>query len=643
MKNLTIILIGMLAFVTVNAQTPQFSWAKSFNGKGASTDSSSIQKIYEYDKSIYSVGTSDAYGTANDILLIKRDYKTGDTLWTRHYNGTANSDDQSVDMEINQSTGDIYVTGKSLGAGTGYDIVIIKYSANGVLGWAKRWNNSAFNGDDFPKDIGIDESGRIIISGYTYNKSNYWPYGDKNFLVLSYNSNGQLIDVWISSLLAYNSPNNNSTDLVGGAIVNGEQIFIAGEAMYGNVNNGFSRVFVCGLNTSGLGYSLNVNYYTCPPNTYCGYENIITTTFPLTSISTPDDLNYYNSMDVDNSKNVYLAFLYDTIYQNGTYYKIGIGKLNNNGRIVWNNKIGGQKKYTDLRVNRLKLDPNNLNIYAVGYEKNVNGNFDWFIIKYNSSGVFQWRVNKNGSGNGNDIAYDIAFDEFQNPIVVGVTKNTITNNDITFVKYNKTNGNELYTVNYDSGNGDERAYNIIVDTNQKIIINGIVNTQSQSQNIITISYCSPLETPVISLKGNSLHSDATIGNQWYDKTGAINGATSQDYTPPKSGEYYVIVSLNGCTSNLSNKINFIPTGIEHLESAKSIKVYPNPVTKELVIEIDGNLNQTNFEIVNSVGQTVFNGTMFEKTVVQTSGFTPGVYLIKLESGKTFEFKKIIKN
>jgi len=73
------------------------------------------------DKSIYIAGTSDAYGTANDIRLIKRDYNTGDTLWTRHYNGPTNTDDRVVDMEINQTTGDIYITGKSMGFSTGYD------------------------------------------------------------------------------------------------------------------------------------------------------------------------------------------------------------------------------------------------------------------------------------------------------------------------------------------------------------------------------------------------------------------------------------------------------------------------------------------------------------------------------------------
>jgi len=133
-------------------------------------------------------------------------------------------------------------------------------------------------------------------------------------------------------------------------------------------------------------------------------------------------------------------------------------------------------------------------VYAAGYEKNSSGNLDWFVIKYNSSGDFQWRKTKNGTGNGNDIPNDIAFDEFQNPVVVGVTNNIGTNNDITFVKYNKTNGAELFSANYDSGNGDEKAYNIIVDASQKIIINGIQNTATQSQNMITLMYCNPAAT-----------------------------------------------------------------------------------------------------------------------------------------------------
>lgn len=149
-------------------------------------------------------------------------------------------------------------------------------------------------------------------------------------------------------------------------------------------------------------------------------------------------------------------------------------------------------------------------------------------------------------------------------------------------------------------------------------------------------------TPIVTLNGNALHSDAITGNQWYNQIGALNEAIDQNYTPKSSGDYYVVVSSNGCCSNSSNSIHFIPTGIYPTKSTKLVKVYPNPVTNELTIELEGNTIKTNFEIINSLGQSIFNGAIFEKTVVQTANFTPGVYLVKLESGKTFEFKKIFK-
>lgn len=150
-------------------------------------------------------------------------------------------------------------------------------------------------------------------------------------------------------------------------------------------------------------------------------------------------------------------------------------------------------------------------------------------------------------------------------------------------------------------------------------------------------------TPIISIAGDNLHSDALNGNQWYNMDGLIAGETNQDFTPKSSGEYYVIVSANGCSSNSSNSINFIPSGIVLNKFARSIKVYPDPVTDELIIEFKGNTNKTNFEVINASGQMVYTGNLLEKEVVKTSHFIPGVYLVKLKSGDTFEFKKVIKN
>ena len=83
-------------------------------------------------------------------------------------------------------------------------------------------------------------------------------------------------------------------------------------------------------------------------------------------------------------------------------------------------------------------------------------------------------------------------------------------------------------------------------------------------------------------------------------------------------------------------------GIDINSGIRVIKVYPNPVSFELNIEFKGNKDRLSFNILNSVGQIVFKGNLSEKTVVQTTNFSPGVYIMKLENGSSFEFKKIVK-
>jgi len=81
---------------------------------------------------------------------------------------------------------------------------------------------------------------------------------------------------------------------------------------------------------------------------------------------------------------------------------------------------------------------------------------------------------------------------------------------------------------------------------------------------------------------------------------------------------------------------------EQSKDGLKFDVYPNPVSNELILVSKGNKDKVYFEIFNSIGQIVFKGNIIEKTIVQTANFSPGVYLIKLENGKIFEFKKIVK-
>jgi hypothetical protein len=148
--------------------------------------------------------------------------------------------------------------------------------------------------------------------------------------------------------------------------------------------------------------------------------------------------------------------------------------------------------------------------------------------------------------------------------------------------------------------------------------------------------------PIITQIENTLHSDALIGNQWYDQNGLIINAMGQGFTVITSGSYYVIVTLLNCTSDTSNIINVNITGMKPLGESNMFNVYPNPTKNFLIIEIAGNIKGVNFEILNSDGQIILKDCVNDKYVLQTSSLIPGIYILKFENGETFEFRKIIK-
>jgi hypothetical protein len=76
----------------------------------------------------------------------------------------------------------------------------------------------------------------------------------------------------------------------------------------------------------------------------------------------------------------------------------------------------------------------------------------------------------------------------------------------------------------------------------------------------------------------------------------------------------------------------LTTGIARTDNNKTISIYPNPVSNELTIETEGNNGRKDFEILNSTGQVIFKGNILEKAVVNTTGFAPGIYLIRVKNG-----------
>jgi D-alanyl-D-alanine carboxypeptidase len=182
-----------------------------------------------------------------------------------------------------------------------------------------------------------------------------------------------------------------------------------------------------------------------------------------------------------------------------------------------------------------------------------------------------------------------------------------------------------------------------------LIVRGVNNFGAGGNSTLYINVNPIPITPVISQNVDILNSSSTTGNQWYNSTGLINGEINQNYTVTSTNDYYTIVTLNGCISDTSNIIHVVINSINDDNANSAIAIYPNPVSDELIIEMEGNNNKMNFEIVNTMGQVVFKGNIIEKTMVNTSNFSPGIYYINLQNmpagyatGNVFEFKKVIK-
>src|SRR5690606_1186053 len=95
-------------------------------------------------------------------------------------------------------------------------------------------------------------------------------------------------------------------------------------------------------------------------------------------------------------------------------------------------------------------------------------------------------------------------------------------------------------------------------------------------------------TPTITRGGigdRDLTSSAATGNQWLMNGTPISGATSQTYTATANGNYAVVVTDNGCSSDTSAVVNITNTGIKGDLAGMNVSVYPNPNNGQFSVKL----------------------------------------------------------
>ena len=168
-------------------------WAAIYDGPNNSQDFAHSIDVDNLGN-VYVTGDSEGDGTGEDYATVKYN-SSGVQQWVARYNGPNNSWDFAYIVKADGS-GNVYITGRSSGSGTGYDFATIKYNSSGVQQWAARYNGQG-NSDDEAFSLALDQSGNIYVTGSTY-------YSIQDFATVKYNSSG--VQKWMQR---YNGPGNS--------------------------------------------------------------------------------------------------------------------------------------------------------------------------------------------------------------------------------------------------------------------------------------------------------------------------------------------------------------------------------------------------------------------------------------------------
>ncbi|MFC2104096.1 T9SS type A sorting domain-containing protein [Bacteroidota bacterium] len=124
-----------------------------------------------------------------------------------------------------------------------------------------------------------------------------------------------------------------------------------------------------------------------------------------------------------------------------------------------------------------------------------------------------------------------------------------------------------------------------------------------------------------------------------NQTGIFTGLTAGDYTVEVDDE-------NNCGPVTSNVITVgFPDAIDDIVANKNIKIYPNPTSNKIFIEIDYDGNNLNIEVLSISGQVLFNkeilirGTIKEE--LDLSNYSKGIYFIRIYNNEFNYEEKVL--
>ena len=363
-------------------------WTRRYNGPGDSSDCASDIAVDNWGN-VYVTGYS--YGdsvTVDDYATIRYD-SSGNEIWTRRYDGSANMSDGAYATAVD-GAGNVYVTGFCTDSQSYTDYVTIKYDSSGNEIWVRSYDGPG-NSDDCAYDMAVDGPGNIYLTGKsTGNGTNF------DYATIKYDSSGT--ELWVRR---YNGSANRADEAAAIAVDDLGNVYVTGHS----IGTGYDYATI---KYDSSGNELWVSRYDGPASGRDGACDIA----------------------VDGLGNVYVI---GNSTGSTTASDFATVKYDSSGNQLWVRRYSGPGSYNDLAAG-ISLDSSG-NVYITGYNVTINTACNYVTIKYDTSGNELWMQTYNGPGNWGDHARAIALDDSGNVYVTGESWGISSNYDYATIKY----------------------------------------------------------------------------------------------------------------------------------------------------------------------------------------------------------------
>ena len=391
-------------------------WVARYDGPGNYHDNPMAIALDTHGN-VYVTGNSYGDETSSDYTTIKYN-SNGIEQWVARYNGTGNGNDVVSAMALD-AAGNVYITGNSYDDETFLDYTTIKYDENGNKLWVVKYNGPG-NYHDKAKAIGLDTSGNVYVTGYSY--------GDgitrEDYTTVKYNSSGNRL--WVARYCGPAGPPHSSYDVACAIIVD-----MSGNAyVTGYSDGGESSYDYATIMYDSEGVERWVARYNGSGNTY----------------------DYAQAIALNSLGDVYVTGYSDNHGSNQDYATL---KYDSTGRRLWVATYSGPSNNND-RAGGIGVDPSG-NVYVTGYSYDSVTSLDYATVKYDSAGNELWVATYDGPVSLNEPADNLPPDNLDDGLSVPMGNGLETDCDYAYAITLDKAGN-VYVTGGSYGNGTRYDY-----------------------------------------------------------------------------------------------------------------------------------------------------------------------------------------